>query len=128
MSAPDLQPHAARDTILVVEDDHDIRVSVRSLLEDEGYEVLSVTNGVAALSTLEHLDELPGLIILDLMLPVMDGWQLAERLRQKPRLAAIPIVIMSAYDDPPAPVGARAFVKKPVDLDALLRAVSTHYR
>lgn len=112
--------------VLVIEDDHDIRVSVRSLLEDEGYRVLSVANGLAALSLLERADELPDLILLDLMLPVMDGWHFAERLRLNPRFANIPVAIMSAYDNPPPPDGAVGFVKKPVVAEALLRLVSAH--
>lgn len=123
-----VQPHAfeSRSTILVVEDDHDIRVSVRNLLEDEGYRVLSVTNGRIALDLLERADPAPSLIILDLMLPVMDGWQFAERLRARPRLADIPIVIMSAYDHPPPPKGTVGFVKKPVDTDLLLGVVDRY--
>lgn len=113
-------------SVLVIEDDHDIRVSVRSLLEDEGYRVLSVANGLAALSLLERTDELPHLILLDLMLPVMDGWHFAERLRLNPRFANIPVAIMSAYEDPPPPEGAVAFVKKPVVAEVLLRLVSAH--
>lgn len=126
MTALSPQPLPSRNTVLVIEDDHDIRVSVRSLLEDEGYEVHTVTNGLAALSALEHGEELPCVIVLDLMLPVMDGWDFAERVRKNPRLARIPIVIMSAYDSPPPPAGAVAFIKKPVNMDALLRAISPH--
>ena len=115
----------SRGSILVVEDDHDIRVSVRALLEDEGFQVLTVTDGRSALELLERGDR-PRLILLDLMLPVMDGWHFAERVRVRPRLAGIPIVIMSAYDDPPPPAGAVGFVKKPLDVDQLLRLVAAH--
>ncbi|HEX9101030.1 MAG TPA: response regulator [Polyangia bacterium] len=123
-----LSPHPAesRGTILVVEDDHDIRVSVRALLEDEGYTVLTVTNGLAALSALERATALPQLILLDLMLPIMDGWHFVERVRLNPRFTKIPFAIVSAYEEPPAPEGAVAFVKKPFDADALLRLVSAH--
>ena len=123
-----LQPHAfeSRSTVLVVEDDHDIRVSVRNLLEDEGYRVLTVTNGHLALDLLERVDPIPSLIILDLMLPVMDGWQFAEQMRTRPRLADIPIVIMSAYQEPPPPAGVVGFVKKPIDTAALLSVVGRY--
>ncbi|MCU1281960.1 MAG: cheY [bacterium] len=123
-----LQPHAfeSRSTVLVVEDDHDIRVSVRNLLEDEGYRVLTVTNGRLALDLLERVNPTPSLIILDLMLPVMDGWEFAERLRARPRLAGIPIVIMSAYDDPPPPEDVVGFVKKPIDVGALMSVVDRY--
>jgi CheY-like chemotaxis protein len=116
-----------RGTVLVVEDDHDIRVSVRMVLEDEGFKVLTVTNGRMALDLLDRIttDE-PCLILLDLMLPVMDGWHFAAHLREHPRFAEIPIVIMSAYETPPPPASAVGFVKKPVDTEALLRLVSLH--
>lgn len=126
MNALATHPFESRSTVMVIEDDHDIRVSVRALLEDEGYKVLTVTNGLSALSTLERSAELPSLILLDLMLPVMDGWHFAARMRLNPRLANIPIVIMSAYEDPPPPEGVRGFLKKPVDDEALLRVVSAH--
>ena len=126
MNALGTHPFESRSTVMVIEDDHDIRVSVRALLEDEGYKVLTVTNGLSALSTLERLAELPSLILLDLMLPVMDGWHFAERMRLNPRLANIPVVIMSAYEDPPPPEGVLGFLKKPVDDEALLRVVSAH--
>jgi CheY-like chemotaxis protein len=116
----------SRSTVLVVEDDHDIRVSVRNLLEDEGYRVLTVTDGRAALDLLERAEPSPALIILDLMLPVMDGWEFAERLRALPRLAGIPIVIMSAYQEPPPPCEAVAFVRKPINSDVLLNVVDRY--
>ncbi len=126
MNALSAQPLQSRGTIMVVEDDHDIRVSVRALLEEEGYRVITVTNGLSALSALERDEDMPQLILLDLMLPVMDGWHFAERIRLNPRLATIPIAIMSAYEQPPPPAGAVGFVKKPVDADALLRVVAAH--
>lgn len=126
MNALATHPFESRSTVMVIEDDHDIRVSVRALLEDEGYKVLTVTNGLSALSMLERAAELPSLILLDLMLPVMDGWHFAARMRLNPRLANIPVVIMSAYEDPPPPEGVLGFLKKPVDDEALLRVVSAH--
>jgi two-component system, chemotaxis family, chemotaxis protein CheY len=123
MSEPHAHVFESRSTVLVVEDDHDIRVSVRNLLEDEGYRVLSVTNGKLALDLLERAEPRPSLIILDLMLPVMDGWEFAEQLRERPRLARIPILIMSAYDEPPPPEGVVGFVKKPIDAGLLLNVV-----
>ena len=127
MNAVDAHPLQSRGTILVIEDDHDIRVSVRNVLEDEGYTVITVTNGRSALDVLERaaaVGDLPRLIILDLMLPVMDGWHFADRLREDPQLGSLPILIMSAYEDPPPPKGVVGFVKKPVDVETLLRCVS----
>ena len=126
MNALGIHPFESRSTIMVVEDDHDIRVSMRALLEEEGFKVLTVTDGLAALSALERTAELPSLILLDLMLPVMDGWHFADRIRLNPRLANIPIIIISAYEDPPPPEGVIGFIKKPLNTDALLRLVSAH--
>jgi CheY-like chemotaxis protein len=116
----------SRGTILVVEDDHDIRVGVRALLEDEGFRVVTVTDGRSALEALESTAEAACVILLDLMLPVMDGWHFAELVRKRPRLAGIPIVIMSAYEDPPPPDGVVGFIKKPVNAELLLRLVAPY--
>ena len=126
MNATRHHPFESRSTILVIEDDHDIRVNVRNLLEEEGYKVVTVTNGKSALELLERLEPKPCLILLDLMLPVMDGWHFAERLRALPQLAPIPILVMTAYDEPPPPESAIAVFKKPLDVDALLRLVAGH--
>jgi CheY-like chemotaxis protein len=129
MNAVNAYPLQSRGTILVVEDDHDIRVSVRNVLEDEGFTVLTCTNGRSALDMIVReaaVGDAPCLIILDLMLPVMDGWHFADLLRQDPQLGQIPIVIMSAYDSPPPPAGIVGFVKKPVDTETLLRMVAAH--
>ncbi|HEY1586809.1 MAG TPA: response regulator [Polyangia bacterium] len=125
-SATNTYAFESRGTILVIEDDHDIRVGVRALLEDEGFRVLTVTDGRSALEILERTPEAPCVILLDLMLPVMDGWRFAELLRKSPRFAVIPIVIMSAYEDPPPPEGVVGFIKKPVNAEVLLRLVAPY--
>lgn len=112
-------------TILLVEDDHDTRVSIRSLLEDSGYRVLTVTDGRSALELLQRSTPLPRLIILDLLLPVMDGWHFVAQLQHHEELAAIPIVIMSAWHGLP-PAGAVGMLRKPVNVGALLRLVADH--
>ena len=113
-------------SVLVVEDDHDTRVSLRYLLEDEGYTVLTATDGSSALELLRHAQPKPSVILLDLMLPVMNGWSFAERIKQRPELKHIPIVIISAFQDPPPPQGAAAFCGKPLDLASLLKLVGQY--
>lgn len=113
-------------SILVVEDDHDTRVSLRFLLEEEGYTVLTATDGSSALELLKTTHPKPAVILLDLMLPVMNGWSFAERVRARPELKSIPIVIMSAFQDPPPPKGVAGFCRKPLDLDSLLRIVGQY--
>jgi len=119
-----LQPSG---TVLVIEDDHDVRVAVRNTLEDEGYRVISVTDGQRALDLLERIGEPPKLILLDLMLPVLDGWEFAARIRAIARFAGIPVVAMSAYDRAP-PAGIVAFLRKPIRHDALVQLVERYCR
>ena len=115
-----------RSTVLLIEDDHDTRVSIRSLLEDRGYDVLTVADGRSALELLHHNLPLPSLIILDLMLPVMDGWHFADHVQKCDELATIPIVIMSAWRERPPPPGAVGVLHKPVNIGALLQLVADH--
>jgi CheY-like chemotaxis protein len=121
-------PAAERQSVLIVEDDHDIRVSVRYTLEDQGYVVLTVTNGRSALELLEEVAPPPVLILLDLMLPIMDGWEFASQLRTRAHLATIPIAVISAFDSAPALPGAVAFLKKPFSPEALLQLVARYDR
>jgi CheY-like chemotaxis protein len=106
--------------ILVVEDDHDVRVTLRAVLEEEGYAVFTATNGRDALDLLEREEPRPGLILLDLMMPIMDGWQFAALLKANATLAAIPFAVASAVARYEAPSRAIAILNKPLDLDALL--------
>lgn len=120
------QALAGPSYVLVIEDDHDIRVAVRNILEDEGYRVLSVTDGRRALEMLERMrGQPPDLILLDLMLPVMDGWEFAERVRSVDGLRRIPIAVISAFERQP-PAGAVEYLRKPIKPEALLRLVARH--
>jgi CheY-like chemotaxis protein len=81
--------------VLVVDDDFDLRSSLRDLLEDEGYDTLGASNGREALDLLRECAR-PCLILLDLMMPEMDGWETLTRLAADPALKPIPVAIMSA--------------------------------
>lgn len=112
--------------ILVVEDDRDIRRNMQWLLESEGYFVELAENGQVALDKLQTANDLPGLIILDLMMPVMDGFQFREAQESDSRLAPIPVAIMTAdghVEEKKTRVGARAALRKPPDIDAILKIV-----
>jgi CheY-like chemotaxis protein len=113
--------------ILLVEDDHDVRESMAEALEDAHCRVLHAPHGKAAIDQLEHAAPLPNLIILDLMMPVMDGWQFREAQLADLRFATIPVVVVSATArlDKPLP-GVSAFLKKPINLDQLLDLVDKH--
>jgi two-component system chemotaxis response regulator CheY len=108
--------------ILVVDDDADTRESMRRLLEQCGHSVLCAAGGSEALSLLH--DDLPCLILLDLRMPEMDGWQFRQQLWREPSLAAIPVVLISAENDLHKIAGslhAAAHFRKPVDIPQLLR-------
>jgi two-component system, chemotaxis family, chemotaxis protein CheY len=109
-------------TILVVEDDVDIRECYQSLLEREGYRVTTAQNGQEALDVLSR--EHPSLILLDLMMPVMSGPEFLEAMRLDSNSFDIPVVIVSAYGElADATAGVAGFLRKPVDLPALLGTV-----
>jgi CheY-like chemotaxis protein len=110
--------------ILLVEDDAGIRDSVAECLELEGYDVAALPNGSAALEWLAG-HEPPAVAIVDLVMPVMSGAELLARLKDDPRLARVPAVLMTAAmatEDAPMPE-ADALLPKPFELDALLDLV-----
>ncbi|HYF50788.1 MAG TPA: response regulator [Planctomycetota bacterium] len=111
--------------VLIVEDDLDIRDVLTQVLEYEGYEVATAGNGREALDYLRSHPK-PGLILLDLMMPVMDGWQFRAEQQKTPELANIPVVILSADGNAyqkASTVRAAGFLKKPVELETLLETV-----
>lgn len=118
---------AAANTILLVEDDDGIRETMAALLEDEGFVVLQAPNGADGLAQLRQSGDVC-LVLLDLWMPIMNGWQLLAELRADDRLAELPVVVISAAGEQPPPPGAAAFLRKPIRLDALLTAVETHRR
>jgi CheY-like chemotaxis protein len=115
--------------VLVVDDNEDIRESLMGFLEDRGFVATGATNGRDALLKLRGTRALPCLIILDLMMPVMDGRAFREAQLRDPGLAGIPVVVVSAYKDVSAlaeALGVRDHLPKPLDLDALLDLVRAH--
>jgi two-component system chemotaxis response regulator CheY len=113
--------------VLVVDDDSYIRDVVAQLLESEGYTVEEATNGVEALTIVNDAARRPDLILLDLMMPVMDGWEFARRMDEHHPPVNIPIVVLTAARLPPERLrvpGARAVLAKPFDLEELLGYVA----
>lgn len=109
-----------RHTILIVEDDQDIRETLMSVLEDEGYAVLGAANGQVGLEVLAKGDR-PCMILLDLMMPVMSGAEFLSKMRKDDWLAPIPVIVVSAWPKEARGIsGVQGFVKKPVDLRLLL--------
>jgi CheY-like chemotaxis protein len=117
--------HSERN-ILVVEDDQDIRETLHDLLARAGYNALLARDGREALDTLAKIKR-PCMILLDLMMPVMDGWAFLRALDQDESLASIPIVILSAYTEKTKPhERVKGVLGKPVNVAALLRTVREH--
>jgi CheY-like chemotaxis protein len=115
-------------TILIVDDDADIRHLLAIFLTFKGYHTLSAANGQEALIQLQFLDAPPLLILLDQMMPVMDGAAFRQVQQQDPQLATIPVVLLSAVDTLEArPLPADAFLPKPINLDSLLALVAQFY-
>ncbi len=109
-------------SVLIVEDDDGIRDALRFSLELEDYQVFVASNGKEGLELLPKIPA-PCLILLDLMMPVMSGWEFAAALEKDMVLATIPVVLVTAYADEAKTVKAKGIIKKPVDLDVLLASV-----
>jgi CheY-like chemotaxis protein len=112
--------------ILVVEDERGQREALAEVLSRLGYEVQCAANGSEALELMRHSESLPGLILLDLIMPVMDGWQFRAAQRKDRALADVPVVVLSALDDTAkknVQDGAAAFLSKPLRWQALLPVV-----
>ena len=106
-------------TVLIVDDEEGIRESLRDIFEDEGYQVQVASDGVEAMQLLS--DELPCVVILDIIMPRMDGVEVWNAMKADSKLAAIPIVVTTS-DPNRAPQGALT-MRKPIDLTRLISTV-----
>lgn len=114
--------------ILVVEDDTSIRELLVELLESEGYQVASAINGLEGLKYLQSNNN-PDLILIDLMMPVMDGYSFRTEQLKNPDWSKIPTVVMSAEANAKEKMknfNITAFLSKPVELDTILKTVSRY--
>jgi two-component system, sensor histidine kinase and response regulator len=113
------------DRILVVDDTPDNLFLIQAILEEEGYQIEIVDNGREALEKIE--ENPPDLLLLDVMMPGMDGFEVTRRIRQNEKLPFMPILLITAYDQPSVAqgldTGADDFIRKPVDFDELLARV-----
>ena len=117
-------PAAAQCPVLIVEDDADLREMMAQVLNLEGFHTVTVANGREALAYLEDHRPKPDLILLDLNMPVMDGWEFRRKQRADPAVADVPVIVVSALDPfRMKDVAADAFLKKPLDFDRLLQLV-----
>lgn len=109
-------------SVLVVEDEKSIRESLQLILEYEGYRVQGAGNGREALDLLPKIQK-PCLILMDLMMPVMNGWELAQVLATDGVFGAIPLIVVSAFSEKAQGIQYKEVLKKPIDLELLLSIV-----
>ena len=113
--------------ILLVDDDIGIRTALAEILEDEGYRVASAANGQEALTYLQQQLHVPCLILLDLMMPIMNGWDFRRVQQQDPQLASIPVVVISAdnsISQKAASLGVHSYLAKPINVEHLIATVN----
>ena len=118
-----------RERVVIVEDDDLIRESLLEVLADNGYEAIGACDGRDALEKLSALDAPPCLIVLDLMMPGMDGREFRRVQLADPALSTIPVVVISAFrdlDDIAKELAPAAHFKKPLKLQDFLQIIQTH--
>jgi CheY-like chemotaxis protein len=123
---PEAAPGASHQVrVLVVDDEPTLREVIAAYLEDSGYVVDQAENGVQALERMRTVR--PDVMVLDLLLPVMDAYELVGVMHSEPGIAAVPVVLLSAATDLPRAaqqLQSRASLAKPVDLDVLLEVIA----
>ncbi len=115
---------SAQRTVLVVDDDQDIRESIAILVESEGHPVVTASHGAEAIDRLRS-DPAPALVLLDLMMPVMDGWGVLRAMQANDAWAIIPVIVITANHED-APDGVQAVLRKPFDIASLMRVLKTY--
>jgi len=115
-------------SILVVDDNDDVRDAIIAALRVAGYDAVGAENGAVALARLREERLRPGLILLDLMMPEMDGLEFRDRQMRDPELARIPVVIVSAFGRQTAvrALGVADYLAKPIDFERLLELAARH--
>jgi CheY-like chemotaxis protein len=117
--------------VMIVDDDADIRTALRDLLEDAGYSVLTARNGADAIAQLAEIEASgarearPRVVVVDLLMPVMDGVELIARMREQPRFADLPVIVSSASSVVLPPPGV-AILKKPFRAEKFLQIVQVY--
>ncbi|MHA2245014.1 MAG: response regulator transcription factor [Candidatus Hodarchaeales archaeon] len=118
-------------TILVVDDEESSVKLVQFLFEDEGYRVLTANSGEETIDLLEKNDEKPDLILLDIIMPKLDGLEVCKWIKSQPHLKNIPVILFTVKADESDKIaglnaGADAYITKPFKVDALLSLIESH--
>ncbi len=121
----DLISKANSRTILIIEDERDIRELLTLFLEGEGYAVMTASNGLEGLRLLRS-NKKPGLILLDMMMPVIGGLEFLDILKNDKDLASIPVYVVSANARAEDLNGARGLIRKPASIEAILKVVKSY--
>jgi CheY-like chemotaxis protein len=111
-------------TVLIVEDEEELREIMREALELYGYTVVTACDGQAALDAFASIEHVC-LVVLDLLMPGMNGWDFFAKMRERPELDDVPVVIHSSMPDR-APEGVTRVLRKPVDLERLVAVVDDY--
>lgn len=116
---------SGRKTILIIDDDEAVRDALAMVLADEGHSVATAVNGLEALHYLKAASERPDLILLDVMMPVMDGYQFRIEQRKDQALASIPVLVLTAgtAEARLSAMAANGYLRKPINLQTLLSIV-----
>ncbi len=126
-----MEAERANRLVMIVEDDRDVRDSVREALEDHGYQTVGASQGKEALELLRSSAARPCIILLDMMMPVMDGWAFRKAQMADPALSSIPVIVLTAHSsasDTARDMGAVGFLRKPLTLQELPTAVKQECR
>lgn len=109
--------------VLIIEDEASVREAMRDVLELEGYTVVAAVDGANAIEILRRSKQPPSVILLDLMMPKMNGWEFLDFQKSDPRYSKIPVVVCSAYRESAKSIRPAAVISKPVQRTALLKTV-----
>jgi chemosensory pili system protein ChpA (sensor histidine kinase/response regulator) len=123
---PEERAAAQQCLVAIVEDDAEFRNMLRELLEEEQYQVIAVGNGAEALSALRD-ERVPNVILLDVSMPVMDGFDFLRYRNDDPKLSAVPVVLVTNAKPHERPtIGVNDVVRKPIDIDEILFAIKRY--
>ena len=120
------QPNKMKKRILIIDDDHSIRDAIQHLLEAEGYTIFLADHGKDGLELLRNMEP-PCAILLDIQMPIMDGYEFLREKSADPAIANIPVVVLSATADAKDLNGAADFIRKPFSIPQLLGTVEKYF-